>query len=366
MDAQPLTHPSSPRDPLDRVRPPVRPGDRLTVRHRLPDGSATDVVGWLERHDAEQVVLHDLAGVAVVVGRDRIVAARRAPAARGGPGPMRTSADELEQVALPGWAALREPLGEWTLRAGGGFTGRANSCLAVGDPGVPVAEAADRIVAFSLDHGIAARAQVVVGSAQDQALQDLGWRETYVRTDVLAARLADLLGDRHADPRVHVSEALSEPWWQAYQASRAITAPRVANPLDPGADPPADPQVVRQILEGQPPRAFAGVGADACWAIGRGHLCADWLGVASLWTAPAHRQQGWATQVLVALGHWGARRGARNVYLQVATDNALAHEAYARLGFAPHHSYRYLGPAASDDTDSGAGERDPKGSAASE
>ena len=33
-----------------------------------------------------------------------------------------------------GWP-YHEPLGEWTLRAGGGFTGRANSCHAVGDPG---------------------------------------------------------------------------------------------------------------------------------------------------------------------------------------------------------------------------------------
>jgi hypothetical protein len=41
----------------------------------------------------------------------------------------------LERRALPGWLALHEPLGEWTLRAAGGFTGRANSCLAVGDPG---------------------------------------------------------------------------------------------------------------------------------------------------------------------------------------------------------------------------------------
>ena len=105
------------------------------------------------------------------------------------------SAGELERAALPGWLAVAEPLGEWTLRAAGGFTGRANSCLAVGDPGVPSAAAADRIVAYAGEHGIAPRAQVITGSAEEQALRALGWVDTYVPTDVLAARLADLLAD---------------------------------------------------------------------------------------------------------------------------------------------------------------------------
>ena len=43
-----------------------------------------------------------------------------------------------------------------------------------------------------------------------------------------------------------------------------------------------------------------------------------------------------------ALGHWAARRGARNAYLQVAQENSGAHDAYGRLGFVRHHSYRYL------------------------
>ena len=78
----------------------------------------------------------------------------------------------------------------------------------------------------------------------------------------------------------------------------------------------------------------------------RGHLAGGWLGVAALWTDPAHRRQGLATAVLRGLGRWAARRDARWCYLQVDAANAGAHAAYERLGFALHHRYRYLAPSA--------------------
>jgi hypothetical protein len=50
--------------------------------------------------------------------------------------------EDLERAAALHWQAPEtEPLGEWRLRAAAGFTGRANSALPVGDPGLPLAEA---------------------------------------------------------------------------------------------------------------------------------------------------------------------------------------------------------------------------------
>ena len=305
-------------------------GQRWVVRHRLPDGSATDVVGWLDVLAPGHLHLSTPDGRVHVVERVDVVVARRAPAAPGGPPPERTSAEELEGHALHGWLALHEPLGGWTLRAGGGFTGRANSCLAVGDPGMPVAEAAARIREFAARHGIEARAQVVTGSDPEAGLRGLGWVDGYVPTDVLAVRLADFLGTATPPAGVRVTEQLEVPWWDAYAESR---------PND------ADPGLLRLILAGNPPRAFGSAGdAEAPLAIGRGHLSGDWLGYAALWTRPEHRRQGWASGIMVALGHWAARRGARYAYLQVASANEQARVAYERLGFRPHHHYRYLVP----------------------
>jgi ribosomal protein S18 acetylase RimI-like enzyme len=48
--------------------------------------------------------------------------------------------------------------------------------------------------------------------------------------------------------------------------------------------------------------------------------------------------------MMVALGHWAARQGARYAYVQVATINEPAIDAYRKLGFVHHHSYSYLAP----------------------
>jgi N-acetylglutamate synthase len=306
-------------------------GERWVIRARLPDGAATDLIGWLEVLDPTALRLVTADGTLHSVERSAIIAARRAPPAAGGRDPQRISIAELERRALPGWLALHEPLGEWTLRAAGGFTGRANSCLAVGDPGMPIERAAERIVAFAREHNIAPMAQVVTGSTEDGALRALAWVDTYIPTDVLAIRLVDLLAEP-PERAIRVAETLADSWWDAYQHSRPNTA---------------DSDLLRMILDGNSPRAFASAadGAESVpFAIARGHLSGDWLGVASIWTREDRRRQGWATAMLKALGQWAARRGARYGYLQVASADTTAIAAYERLGFTRHHRYHYLAP----------------------
>lgn len=307
------------------------PGQRWVVRYRLPDGSATDAIGWIESLSPDRIALSEVGGGRREIVRAAVVLARRAPAARGGPDPRRVSADELQRLSLSGWLAEHEPLGEWTLRSGGGFTGQASSCQAVGDPGCAIAAAARTIIAYAAAAGIAPMAQVVHGSKPERALRELGWTPTYEPTDVLVVRLADLLEARPVDPAVEVSEVLDDSWRAAYQRSRPNSA---------------DPAVLELILGGQPPRTYAsrtGPGGSRV-SIGCGQLSGDWLGLAALWTDPVQRQRGFAAAVLVALGDWAARRGARYAYLKVAVANQSAHAAYERLGFVLHHSYGYLKP----------------------
>ncbi len=309
----------------------AREGERWVVRYRLADGSATDVIGWIEAKERDSVSVATSGGRVVRLSMADIIIARRAPAATGGPNPLRTTAEELERYALPGWLAISEPLGEWTLRAAAGFTRRANSCLAVADPGIPLEAAAAKIVSFSDAHGIAPRAQVITASPTEAELRTLGWLDASEQTDVLVCRLSDVLGEELPDPGVQVVETLAASWEAAYQRSR---------PSD------VDPAVVRKILVGHPPRAFGSVvGDDEHFvAIARGHLSGPWLGLASVWTDPDHRGQGLTTKIMIALGHWAARRGGRYAYLQVSTANNRARGAYAALGFIEHHRYHYLRP----------------------
>ncbi|HET8915185.1 MAG TPA: GNAT family N-acetyltransferase [Propionibacteriaceae bacterium] len=307
-------------------------GERWVVRRRLPDGSATDVIGWIDLLDPASVRLVT-PDIAQVIERSMIIAARRAPAAAGGPDPRRISARELQRHALPGWLAWHASLGEWTLRAGGGFTRRANSCHAVGDPGVPIEQAAEQIISFAVAHDIAPMAHVIDGSAEEHALRRLGWRGIDQPTAVLVSRLADFLADRPAEQAVTITEELEPEWEQMYQQSRPNSA---------------EPAIVRMILEGNRPRAFAAIAGQGpddhseLIAIARGHQHDDWLGLASIWTRPDHRRRGLAAAMTVALGHWAARQGARYGYMQVATVNEPAIAAYTKLGFVHHHAYRYL------------------------
>ena len=58
------------------------------------------------------------------------------------PEPRNLRVEDLERAAALHWQAPEtEPLGEWRLRAAAGFTGRANSALPLGDPGLPLPEA---------------------------------------------------------------------------------------------------------------------------------------------------------------------------------------------------------------------------------
>jgi N-acetylglutamate synthase len=309
-------------------------GERWVLRCRLPDGSATDVIGWIDVMDPISVRLVTI-DATQVIERSMIIAARRAPAAAGGPDPRRISAHELQQHALPGWLAWHSSLGEWTLRAAGGFTRRANSCHAVGDPGVPIEQAAEQIISFAVSHDIDPLAQVIDGSAEEFALRRLGWRSVDQPTAVLVSRLAELLADRLAAHPVTITEVLGPDWEQMYQQSRPNSA---------------DPAIVRMILEGNPPRAFAAVAVQEpadhseLGAIARGHQHEDWLGLASIWIRPDDRRRGLGTAMMVALGQWAARHGARYAYVQVATVNEPAMAAYTKLGFVRHHAYRYLAP----------------------
>lgn len=305
-------------------------GRRWVVRHRLPDGSATDTIGWVDALRGDQVQLTQTDGSARRIARRDVIVARPAPPAAGGPDPLRTSPAALARHTLPGWLAYAEPLGEWTLRSAGGFSGRANSCQAVGDPGMAIEQAAEQVIAYAAKNQIPPLATAVRGSEPDLGLRALGWVETYEPTEVLVTRLAALLTGRQASSVCRLTEVLETAWWQAYQQSRPNQA---------------DPTVLRLILDGQPPRAFGSVDTGGSTvAIARGHLSGPWLGLASIWTRPDHRRAGLATDLVLSLGHWAARRGARNVYLQVAAANTSAITAYGRLGFARHHAYCYLKP----------------------
>jgi ribosomal protein S18 acetylase RimI-like enzyme len=235
---------------------------------------------------------------------------------------------DLELVAARGWRALEEErLGDWLLRAGGGFTGRANSVLVVGDPGMPLPAAVDAVARWYDDRGLRPCAQLpgVQSRAADAAFAAAGWARDE-DTLVLTAPIGPPPPD---DVPVELATAPDEAWLAGYR-HRGAPLPDV---------------VATAVLTNADDVVFASVRLDPApaplAAVARGVLTDGWLGVTAVTVAEEHRRRGLATAVMTALQHWAADRGAHSVYLQVLRSNAPARALYRRAGFIEHHRYHY-------------------------
>ena len=231
---------------------------------------------------------------------------------------------DLERLAARGWPAPEEePLGGWLLRAGGGFTGRANTALVTGDPGRPLPEAAEAVTAWYRARGL--RPGVQLPGAQSRAagaaLAGLGW-ERSEDVLVLTAPLAPAPDD---GVPVELAPSPGDDWLARYRAD-------------------VDPGTARTVLARADRVVFAAVrpgpGGPPV-AVARGVATDDWLGVSAVTVAPEHRRRGLATAVMGALSRWAAGQGAHWVYLQVSASNAPARELYRRAGYVEHHRYHY-------------------------
>lgn len=315
-------------------------GRRVVVRRRLldergPSGgpAMTDVLGVLAIFDEQTLVVRRDDGEVVTVARADVVAAKPVPpraALR-----HRVSSVDLQHVCAAGWQApIERRLGRWLLRAGGTFSGRTSSALAVGDPGMPLDAALERVNEFYGTLGLPVQAQVVVDSGTMHAMHARSWtRSRPDQADVLV-QIAPVAAARRTRPQrgrlddVRLRERLSDDWLD--RSGRAT-----------GADAAA----VRSVLASGELVAFAQLGEPAV-AIGRAVVTGAWLGLSAVQVDPSLQRQGLGSAIVRALLDWGATRGAESAYLQRLADNEAASALYATYGFVTHHSYRYLRPPA--------------------
>lgn len=285
----------------------------------------TDVIGVLQAYDGTTAVVVRRDGTPVSLSVADVVAAKSVPPPSG----LRIGAEELQRICAAGWPApVAEPLGEWTLRAAGGFTGRANSALVAGEPGVPAVEALARVTRFYRRRDLPPRAQVVTETAWDERFAEAGWRPLGGAGGgalVMAAGLRTPLADA-ASPSVELSAGVDDAWMSLYNRAGGH-----------------DPALVRALLAAPSDVAFARIG-DPPQAIGRMVVTDGWAGLAAVEVVPSMRRRGLASAVVDALVGWALGRGARWCYLQVTADNEAALSRWRRYGFREHHSYRYLVP----------------------
>ena len=310
----------------------IGPGDvgsRVSVRHRLPSGRLTDVIGHLESWSEGRLVVRRGDGATTQVDERDVVAGRvvpPAPPARR-PGVPHVSPEDMQRIANDGWPAREtEPLGDWLLRAHGGITGRANSVMAVGDPRMPLPEALDQVARWYAERALPALAQLPEADPANAVMEELGWQHqhvTIVQTAPVGATLDLLLAREDLTTTV---EPVPSPDWLS-----------LMHDLDRD-----DPDAHVAILTGPPVVGFATVRRDGePVAIGRVSVEGVWAGVTSVDVAEASRRQGLGRAVMRGLLAWAGDQGARAAYLQVRALNEPALALYRRLGFLAHHPYCY-------------------------
>jgi ribosomal protein S18 acetylase RimI-like enzyme len=292
----------------------------------------TDLLGVLESWSPPTTTVRSEDGTLTEIALADIVSGKPVP-----PRPstrMRVTPERACLLSNASWPAVHtEELGDWLLRASGGFSARANSVMAVGDPGLPFDDAVARAVEFYAAHRLPAWAQVVVGSETGSQFVSAGWvtarpgeadSEFQLASVAQASRAVRRLVPRTAPP-AFVRTTVSSEWL-------ANDARALAHPDDAVA-----------VLEGPTDVGFVSlVEDDVVVAKGRVACDGDWAGITDVWVASSHRRRGLATVVMAELLGWSAERGAATAYLQTRGDNTPALALYEALGFRTHHTYRYL------------------------
>lgn len=319
---------------------PADVGKRVSVR-RLTDADDgaqkfTDTVGVLTSWDDGVVLVTRRTGETVRIAESSLVAGKVVPAAPARCRGPAASFRELALVSARAWQPVeREALGEWELRASAGFTRRANSALPLGEPGMPLEEALERVRRWYGRRDLPAYIQTATGAEGTQEplcaeLEARGWvRE--VTAELRIGALAPLADEPEgAGPasaaRVRLERSCDEAWLRRYQRFQ-----------EPG------PHVLR-VLGGGPSVWFASVdGEDGVpAAIGRCVVDGRWAGFMAVEVDPARRRQGLASAVMRALARRALEEGASAAWLQVESDNEAAGALYEGMGFTTHHLYHHF------------------------
>jgi GNAT superfamily N-acetyltransferase len=246
---------------------------------------------------------------------------------------MAISISELELVASGSWQATEQDrLGEWQLRAAEGFTGRANSALAVGDPGVPLEQAVDQVAAWYTARGLPPTLAVPYplgdpgGSKLNRLLDTLGWSTRSGPAVVMAAGPGAVPAADGADgDRVAIDPEPDDGWMSLYHYR--------------GQDLPP---IARTMLLSAPWQAFGSVRAGGrTIAVARVAAAGGWAGFTAVEVSPDHRRRGLATLLTSVLAGHAAPRAPGGYWLQVEERNTSARALYRRTGFTDHHGYHY-------------------------
>lgn len=244
---------------------------------------------------------------------------------------------ELERMAAAHWRGTEEQwLGDWLLRAADGFTGRANSALPLGDPGVPLDEALTVVIDWYRARGLPPMIAVPVPLETERGGQDL---DNYLSERLWSARpgpafvmvaglpLAELrVMSLPEGAGVQVADQPDDAWAAMYHYRGQGHLPPVA----------------RKVLTSADLQSFLTIRSGGeILAIARLSIAGGWAGITAVEVSQALRRQGFGSAITAAACREAEKYGINNVFLQVEVANAAARALYERLSFRYSQRYQY-------------------------
>lgn len=235
---------------------------------------------------------------------------------------------DLEGLAHRTWPCRRdERLGDWILREADGFTRRANSCLAIGDPATPLDDAIDQAEAWYRARDLEPCVKICQDSPDglDSLLEARGWS---LATPSLVMQRN--LGQKSSVlPPEFSASAIPDSDWL-----------RTISLWD--TEPPDKARRHRELAQRIHTAGFL------YWTTSEGILAVALVSMDGtesflydVVVHPERRNRGIGRAFCQAALDWASSCGTRSMALQVLESNEAAQALYTALGFAEHHRYHY-------------------------
>ena len=235
-----------------------------------------------------------------------------------------------EQLAHRTWPCRdEETCGAWILRAADGYSRRANSALAIGEPPEGIPAALDHVNAWFRAREVEPCVKItpLAPPSLDEALESSGWT---MATPSLVLRLAELPAtpEGEGDPEMVWTNGVEDTWFERL-STWDEESPATAEHHRALLGRMADARFVAMRLGGR------------ISAVAVASLDGDHAHLYDVVVDPDQRGRGLGASFLRQILSGLRRDGVRDVTLQVLESNEVARSLYRKFGFVEVHRYHY-------------------------
>ncbi len=218
----------------------------------------------------------------------------------------------------------------WRLRYNYGVTRRANSVFAEEQGLLALDEKLEHIQSFYKKNNAPARFQITVASRPNNLATEL-LKRNYLKAGGALVQVAkiDSFATKTPQHKVEVFKEVDKDWLAIYEIVEQADSYKS--------------KIRREMLENIKLKTAFGISFinNQAAAVALGIYENGYLGVFNVATHPNMRKRGAAKAVMLAMASWAKELGAKDIYLQVSTENINAQNAYIKMGFKTLYAYDY-------------------------